>query len=84
MEGKPIKVALKIYAHERTLHREFSSYDEVWRVVELMVEKDPDVIIQPFVQLTDSEEIALSKLVRDEFADFYGAQDSDSFDFGEP
>ena len=84
MEDKPIKVALKIYAHERTLHREFSSYDEVWRVVELMVEKEPDVFVQPFVQLTDSEETAISKLARDEFSDCCGAQDSDSFDFGEP
>lgn len=38
-EGKPIKVALRIYANERTLRREFLSYDEVLRVVDLRVKE---------------------------------------------
>jgi hypothetical protein len=38
-EGKPIKVALRVYAHERTLRREFLSYDELLRVVDLRVKE---------------------------------------------
>lgn len=84
MEGKPIMAALKIYAHERTLHKEFSSYDELMRVVELMVEKGPDLIVETHVELSDSCDINTSEIGMDEFADCSEGRDSESLDPGKP
>jgi hypothetical protein len=53
MKSRPIRVILRVYKYEKTLDREFSSYDEVQRVVHHMVEKDPDLLVQPSVQLSD-------------------------------
>ena len=75
---------LRVYKHEKTLEREFSSYDEAQRVVEGMVKKDPDLIVEPYVELSDSCEIDISKLGTDEFAGCCEGKDSDSLDPGKP
>lgn len=64
MKGRPIRVILRVYKYEKTLDREFSSYDEAQRVVHLMVEKDPDLIVEPYVQLSDSCEIDISEFAK--------------------
>ena len=84
MKGRPITVILRLYKLEKTLEREFSSYDEAQRVVDLMVKNAPDLIVKPYVQLSDSCEIEISELGMDEFADCGEGQDSDSLDPGEP
>jgi hypothetical protein len=62
MKDRPIRVILRVYKYEKTLDRKFSSYDHVQRVVHHMVEKDPDLIVEPYVQLSDSCEIEISEI----------------------
>jgi hypothetical protein len=65
MKGRPMKVVLRVYKLKETLDREFSSFDEAQRAVEVMVKKDPDLIVQPYVQLSDSCEIDIYELGKD-------------------
>lgn len=65
MKGRPMKVVLRVYKLKETLEREFSSFDEAQGAVEVMVKKDPDLIVQPYVQLSDSCEIDISELGKD-------------------
>ena len=81
MKSRPIKVMLKVYKHEKTLEREFSSYDEAQRVVEQMVKKYPDLIVKPYAVLSDSCEIEIGT---DEFAHCCEGKDSDSLGPGKP
>jgi hypothetical protein len=68
MNGKPIKVMLRVYKHEKTLEREFSSFYDAQGAIEQMHKNEPDLIIEPYVQLSDSCEIEISRLGKDEFA----------------
>ena len=65
MKGRPMRVILRVYKLKEMLDREFSSFDEAQRAVEVMVKKDPDLIVQPYVQLSDSCEIDISELGKD-------------------
>jgi hypothetical protein len=78
MKPRPLKVLLRIYKHEKTLEREFSSYDEAQRTVEQMITEHPDLIVEPYVQLSDSCEIDISEIGTDECADCAEGWDSES------
>lgn len=62
MNGKPIKVILRVRNHEKTQQREFASLYEAQGAFELMHKNDPDLIIEPHVKLSDSCEIKISSL----------------------
>ena len=62
MNGKPIKVMLRVHNREKTLEREFSNFYEAQGAIELMHKNDPDLIIEPYVQLSDSCEIEISSI----------------------
>jgi two-component SAPR family response regulator len=62
MNGKPIKVILRVHNHEKTQQREFSSLYEAQGALELMHKNDPDLIIESHVKLSDSCEIEISHL----------------------
>jgi len=79
-----MKILLRVYKYKEMVEREFSSYDEAQKVVDLMVKKDPDLIVKPYVQLSDSCEIEISELGMDKFADCGEGQGSDSLDPGKP
>jgi hypothetical protein len=68
MNGRPIKVMLRVYKHEKTLEREFSTFYDAQGAIELMHKNDPDLIIEPYVELSDSCEIEISMLETDKFA----------------
>ncbi|UCG67201.1 MAG: hypothetical protein JSW12_09535 [Deltaproteobacteria bacterium] len=69
MKARPMKVVLRVYKLEEMVEREFSSFDEAQGAVEAMVKKDPDLIVKPYVVLSDSCEIDISELGKDEFTD---------------
>jgi hypothetical protein len=78
MNGKPIKVMLRVCNHEQTLEREFSNFYEAQGAIELMHKNDPDLIIEPHVRLSDSCEIEISSIATDTFAACPESRDSDS------
>jgi hypothetical protein len=84
MNGRPIKVMLRVYKHEKTLEREFSSFYDAQGAIELMHKNDPDLIIEPYVELSDSCEIEISSLGTDTFADCSEGRESDSPEPGKP
>ena len=84
MKSRPIKVILRVYKHEKTLEREFSSFYDAQGAIELMHKNNPDLIVEPYVELSDSCEIDISKLGTDEFAGCCEGKDSDSLDPGKP
>jgi hypothetical protein len=69
MNGRSIKVMLRVYKHEKTLEREFSSSYDAQGAIELMHKNNPDLIVEPYVQLGDSTEIAISEIREDEIKD---------------
>ena len=69
MKSRPIKVILRVYKHEKTLEREFSSFYDAQGAIELMHKNNPDLIVEPYVQLSDSTEIAISELRKDQVMD---------------
>jgi hypothetical protein len=62
MNGKPIKVMLRVHKLDKTLEREFPSFYEAQGAIELMHKSDPDLIIEPHVKLSDSCEIEIPSL----------------------
>jgi hypothetical protein len=64
MKDRPIRVMLRVYKYERTLEEEFSSFYDAENTIELMHKSDPDLIIQPYVQLSDNCEIEISELAK--------------------
>ena len=84
MNGKPIKVMLRVYKHEKTLEREFPNLYEAQGAIELMHKNDPDLIIDPYVQLSDSCEIEISSLGTDTCAACSEGRDSNSPEPGKP
>ena len=84
MNRKPIKVMLRVYKHEKTLEREFSSFYDAEGAIEQMHKNEPDLIIEPYVQLSDSCEIEISRLGTYRFAGCSQGRDSNSPEPGKP
>jgi hypothetical protein len=84
MNGKPIKVMLRVHKLDKTLEREFPSFYEAQGAIELMHKSDPDLIIEPHVKLSDSCEIEIPSLQTDTFAACSGRRDSISLKPGKP
>ena len=69
MNGKPITVILRVYRHEKTLEREFSSFYDAQGAIELMRKSNPDLIVEPYVQSSDGIELGTSELNKDRVTD---------------
>jgi hypothetical protein len=66
MNGRPIKVMLRVYKHEKMLERDFAGFYDAHGAIELMLRNTPDVMVEPYFQLSDTTEIARSELRNDE------------------
>jgi hypothetical protein len=58
--GYTMKVILRIYEHVETLEREFSSAEEVRRMTRELAEANPDLLIEPCLEVEAGRVIALS------------------------
>jgi hypothetical protein len=63
-----MKMKIRVYRYEDTLEGDFSSIEEAQRVVEVMYEKNPDLIFEPYIDLGDSCTIDIYELDRKELA----------------
>jgi hypothetical protein len=84
MNPRPLKVILRIYRYEKTLEEGFSSFYDARGSIELMRKNNPDLIIEPYVELSDGCEIEISSLGMDKLADCSDGQDSHSLDPEKP
>lgn len=82
MERRAIKVLVKVYKHEKTFQREFSSFYDAQGSIELMRKNDPDLIVEPYVEVSDTCEIETSEMGSDEFTDCFEDQGSSSLASG--
>lgn len=60
--GQIMKVILRIYEHVETLEREFSSAEEVRRMTRELAEANPNLFIEPCLEVEAGRVIALSEL----------------------
>mgnify|MGYP001041998999 FL=1 len=57
-----MKVILRIYEHVETLEREFSTAEEVRRMTRELAEANPDLFIEPCLEIEAGRVIALSEV----------------------
>jgi hypothetical protein len=57
-----MKVILRIYEHVETLEREFSSAEEVRRMTRELIEANPNLFIEPCLEIEAGRVIALSEV----------------------
>ena len=57
-----MKVILRIYEHVETLEREFSSAEEVRRMTRELAEANPNLFIEPCLEVEAGRVIALSEI----------------------
>jgi hypothetical protein len=57
-----MKVILRIYEHVETLEREFSSAEEVRRMTRELTEANPNLFIEPCLEIEAGRVIALSEV----------------------
>jgi hypothetical protein len=60
--GHTMKVLLRIYEHVETLEREFSSAEEVRRMTRELTEANPNLFIEPCLEVEAGRVIALSEV----------------------
>jgi len=60
--GHIMKVILRIYEHVETLEREFSSAEEVRRMTRELAEANPNLLIEPCLEVEAGRVIALSEV----------------------
>lgn len=60
--GYAMKVILRIYEHVETLEREFSSAEEVRRMTRELAEANPNLLIEPCLEVEAGRVIALSEV----------------------
>jgi hypothetical protein len=60
--GHTMKVILRIYEHVETLEREFSSAEEVRRMTRELAESNPNLFIEPCLEIEAGRVIALSEV----------------------
>jgi len=60
--GHTMKVILRIYEHVETLEREFSSAEEVRRMTRELAEANPNLFIEPCLEVEAGRVIALSEI----------------------
>ena len=60
--GYVMKVILRIYEHVETLEREFSSAEEVRRMTRELAEANPNLFIEPCLEVEAGRFIALSEV----------------------
>jgi hypothetical protein len=60
--GRIMKVILRIYEHVETLEREFSSAEEVRRMTRELTEANPNLFIEPCLEIEAGRVIALSEV----------------------
>ncbi len=73
-----MKVKLKTYKYNGTLKREFSSIEEAQKFADLMGNKYPDMIFEPYVELGNSNIIGTSNSKEQELTQRY-KKSSESF-----
>lgn len=59
---RSMKVILRVYKYKETLERECASGDEAQQIAELMAKRDPDLVVEPYIQLDDSCVMGISEL----------------------
>jgi hypothetical protein len=60
--GNIMKVILRIYEHVETLEREFSSAEEVRRMTRELIDANPNLFIEPCLEIEAGRVIALSEV----------------------
>ena len=60
--GHTMKVILRIYEHVETLEREFSNAEEVRRMTRELAEANPNLFIEPCLEVEAGRVIALSEV----------------------
>jgi hypothetical protein len=61
-----MRILLRVYEYKETVETECSGGDEAQRIAELMVKKDPDLLVEPYIELDDSCVIGISDLGEDQ------------------
>jgi hypothetical protein len=57
-----MKIIVRVYQYKETVERECSSVEEAQSIVEAMANEDPDLVVEPYIELDDSCVIDISGL----------------------
>jgi len=57
-----MKVILRVFEYKHTIEREFSSAEEAQKVLGLMNEKHPELMIEPYFEVDESCVLDISKV----------------------
>ena len=63
-----MKMKIRVYRYENTLEGEFQNFGEAQKVIEVMYEKNPDLIFEPYIDLRDKCTIDIYEYDREELA----------------
>ena len=57
-----MKIIVRVYQYKETVERECSSVEEAQAIDEAMANEDPDLVVEPYIELDDSCVIDISGL----------------------